>query len=117
FLTVYDGQARRLGNVQVPAPSTAYEALVRSRLAVRSGRAYVTVGTRLYVFDLSDEAHPVALQSTDLGGDTSGLSWAGASLYVASAGDHTLLKVPAADLLAVSVLPPDGALASVDAQV
>src|SRR5262249_22959511 len=94
-----------------------YESLVRSRLAVRSGRAYVTVGHRLYVYDLSDETRPVALQSTDLGGDTSGLAWAGASLYVATAGDHMLLKVPAADLLAVSVIPADGALAPVDVQV
>ena len=40
----------------------------------------------LYVFDLSDETQPRALQSTDLGESTSGLAFLGGALYVAAAG-------------------------------
>ena len=114
-LTIYSSAGARLGSIVILPGVGDYQQLVTSRVAVRSGRAYVTVGMRLYVFDLSDEQSPVALASTDLGAETSGLTFAGGALFVAGGG--SVLKVPASDLLVVSVSPAAGALASVQAQV
>ena len=111
-LTIYDRQGQRLGGVVVDATPRAYAELVHSRLTVRGGRAYVTVGSRLYVFDVSDEAAPRVLQSTELGAPARGLTWAGGSLLVSTTGDSTLVTVPPTDLLVVGTSPVNGALAS-----
>ncbi len=123
-LTLYDRAGVRLGDAVVSGAGGSYEALVRSRLAVRSGRAYVTLGQRLLVFDLSDEAHPRAIQSTPLsadlggaGGIGAGLAWAGGTLFVANDSSDTLIAVPPDELLAVSAEPSDGSLAAPDARV
>ncbi|MBS2024357.1 MAG: IPT/TIG domain-containing protein, partial [Deltaproteobacteria bacterium] len=116
-LDILDASAHRIGTVLVEAGAHPFSELVRSRVAVRGHRAYVTLGNRLYVYDLSDEHNPVALQSTDLGDLTAGITWAAGGLFVATAGNSTVLKVPAAELLVVSVSPADGALASPAAPV
>ncbi|HEX8440228.1 Ig-like domain-containing protein, partial [Archangium sp.] len=118
-LSIYDRAGIRKGGVVV-AGLTSYEQLVRSRLAVRAGRAYVTVGKRLYVFDISTpekEQNPVVLQSTDMTDDAAGLAWAGGSLFVATAGQQTVVAVPPADLLAVELSPAPGSLAPPDTSV
>ncbi|HVE85239.1 MAG TPA: IPT/TIG domain-containing protein, partial [Myxococcales bacterium] len=117
FLSIYDRQGARLGRATVWAGALSYESLVKSRLAVRAGRAYVTVGKKLYVFDISDEAAPVALQATELPDDASGLTFAGGSLFVATSGTSTVVEVPPTDLLVVDTEPADGALAPATALV
>ncbi|HYO67364.1 MAG TPA: IPT/TIG domain-containing protein, partial [Archangium sp.] len=119
-LSIYDRAGVRKGGVVVAASLTSYEQLVRSRLAVRAGRAYVTVGKRVYVIDISTparEANPVVLQSTDMASDAAGLAWAGGSLFVATAGQHTVVAVPPADLLAVELSPAPGTLAPPDTNI
>ncbi|MBI5546909.1 MAG: IPT/TIG domain-containing protein, partial [Deltaproteobacteria bacterium] len=110
-LTIYDRSGARLGDVTVEGTSRAYEQLVKSRLAVRAGRAYVTMGNRVLVFDLSDEAHPRVIQSTALEGTATGMTWDGGALFVATNGSATVTSVPLTELLAVSVSPASGAMA------
>ncbi|MET0406725.1 MAG: IPT/TIG domain-containing protein, partial [Cystobacter sp.] len=111
-LSISTRQGQRVGGVGVDATPRTYEELVRSRLTVRGGRAYVTVGSRLYVFDVSNEAAPVVLQSTELGAPALGLTWSGGSLLVSTSGDSTLVTVPPTDLLVVGTSPVNGALAA-----
>ncbi|HEX8701694.1 MAG TPA: IPT/TIG domain-containing protein, partial [Myxococcaceae bacterium] len=111
-LSIYDRQGQRLGGVVVDATPRAYAQLVSSRLTVRGGRAYVTLGSRLYVFDVSNESAPQVLQSTELGAPARGLTWAGGSLLVSTTGNSTLVTVPPTDLLVVGTSPVNGALAS-----
>ncbi|WP_415835370.1 Ig-like domain-containing protein, partial [Corallococcus soli] len=66
-LSIHDRDGSRLGHLAVDSALTQFEDLVRSRVVVRARRAYVTAGRRLHVFDLSNEAAPVRVQSTDLG--------------------------------------------------
>ncbi|MHB8877329.1 MAG: IPT/TIG domain-containing protein, partial [Myxococcaceae bacterium] len=113
-LTIYDRTGARVGDLAVASSGSGYEQLVSSRLAVRGQRAYVTVGQRLYVYDLSDEAAPAALQSSDLGAVTTGLTFAGGALYVATSGSQaprTMVSVPATDLEPLAVRPANGSLA------
>ena len=46
---------------------------------------YVTAGQRVYVFDISNESAPVALQSKDLGAPASGMTLVGAGTFFAQA--------------------------------
>ncbi|HZI13948.1 MAG TPA: IPT/TIG domain-containing protein, partial [Myxococcus sp.] len=110
-LSIYDRTGLRVGRVSVLTETKSYEELVACRLVVRGGRAYVSVGTKLYVFDLSNEASPQVLQSTDLGSPVTGLTFAGGALLAATSGDATVIEIPPTDLLSVDVQPPAGGLA------
>ncbi|RKH40976.1 hypothetical protein D7X12_19415, partial [Corallococcus sicarius] len=110
WLSLYTRSGAPLGQVSVLAGERTYEQLVASRLLVRSGRAYVTVGTKLYVFDLSNEAAPRVLQSSDLGSPVAGLTFVGGSLFAATAGSSTVIEVPPTDLLAVDLTPAAGSI-------
>ncbi|MFP2932272.1 IPT/TIG domain-containing protein [Pyxidicoccus sp. 3LG] len=110
-LTIYDRAGTRVGRTTVLSGTRPYEELVSSRLAVRGSRAYVSVGTKLYVFDLSNESAPQVLQSTDLGSPVLGLTFAGGALLAATGGDTTVIEIPPTDLLAVELDPPHGGLA------
>ncbi|NRD46955.1 Ig-like domain-containing protein, partial [Corallococcus exiguus] len=74
-LSIRDRAGTLLGHISVDAALTQFEDLVRSRVVVRSQRAYVTAGKRLHVFDLTNESSPQRVQSTDLGVDLAGLGW------------------------------------------
>ncbi len=112
FLSIYDRTGARLSRTSVVGGIQGYEQLVRSRLLVRSGRAYVTVGAKLYVYDLSNEAAPVALQAADLGATASGLAFAGGALFATTEGDATAVQVPPSELLLVELEPANGSVAA-----
>ena len=98
-LSIYDRAGVKKGWVTVDASLTSTSVLLRSRVAVRAGRAYVTVGQRVYVFDVSPEreAAPVALQSAQLAAEGRGLTWAGGSLWVSTRdATRSVVEVPPA---------------------
>ncbi|WP_194869333.1 Ig-like domain-containing protein, partial [Myxococcus sp. AB025B] len=118
-LAIHDREGVRVGGVVVEM-GLPVDALMRARIAVRSGRAYISVGPRLYVFDVSveNEAHPVKLQSTALVAEGTGLTWYGGSLLVATRDEEeTIVEVPATELLAVGHSPVQGAVAPADSNV
>jgi hypothetical protein len=117
WLSVYSRTGTLIGRAAVDETVRAWNDLVSSRLTVRFGRAYVTSGSRLYVFDLSDEANPLKVQSTVLDGRATGLTWMGGTLYVATTGKSTLVAVPPVKLLAVDVTPAPGSHADPGAMV
>ncbi|GEL71664.1 hypothetical protein MVI01_34480 [Myxococcus virescens] len=108
FLSVYDRQGARLGGIAVDTAISSYEALVRSRLVVRADRAYVTVGSRLYVFNLSNLADIELLQDSEVGAGLAGMGWAAGTLFVATSGPNTVQVVPPNELLAVGMTPVPG---------
>ncbi|AKQ66210.1 hypothetical protein A176_003122 [Myxococcus hansupus] len=117
YLSIYDRQGDRKGRVTVDAANRPYETLVRSRLVVRANRAYVTVGRRLYVYDLSNLADIKLVQNSDLGSELAGLGWAAGTLFVSTSGQNTVQAVPPNELLPVGMVPASGSDARPDTHV
>lgn len=121
WLTILDRAGNLRSSTRIVDGTWSLDALLRSRLAVRGGRAFVTFGTRLWVYDLGAAGGPTAIQSADFGYQATGLTWMGASLYVATwsssatsggAANASLTLVPPTKLLALDVSPADGAVAA-----
>jgi hypothetical protein len=110
-LGIYDRSGQRLSSTLIDQKVAPYRERVRSRLAVRSGRAYVTVGSQLLVFDIDNESSPKLTYASDLGAAASGITWGRGDVLVGTSGEGTVQTVPPAELLPVSFAPGRDALA------
>lgn len=119
-LRVYDFAGTRVGRVVVEAGLSSYEQRVKSRLSVRGGRAWVTSGNRIFVFDVSSPASPSLLRSSDVGSSASGVTLVGGTAWAgleSSTSGTTLQGIPPTELLVTRLSPESGSVVAPDAVV